>query len=459
MKKIILVTTYNPSQHGFYTLLNEAFKKNKYYKLREIYLGEYTDIWFRPNEGCLSKRFKALNQFKGSKIKRIIKRIATLPNISTWIFRILKLIEFIPCLLYNIFIERKNLAALHRNIASAISNAEAIAVVIPAIVSYPSAALYMPRSKNIPVIGVPSYGILDLEYYCQTKQMTDIQHRGTLLRAITDILVPNWGHYVSGQRFFRTPPAVTLRLLFCGLSRKDNVSTWRRRLAGGCFFTKHQKCLAAAYGMVPEDWPILGELSSDILASTIKSKDQKWPKLTEKYMFAYDRTVMFDLNNFPRFDESYLPMLCSAAKKAQNFGWNVLFCPHPGLSNEVIVYCRTHNLAVAEERTIHVLPFADLYVSYGGSTCQWAMQLGIPGIVYDIAKQPTVPGKGFKNFKAQERELFFECLHELLSDTDKYLKLRGSAREDMTNWGTLDGKCGERIVSYIEKVIQKYYRE
>lgn len=145
-------------------------------------------------------------------------------------------------------------------------------------------------------------------------------------RKFVDVLVPKWCYKVKGGYFLWDSPAATLRTLPYGLNRKENIAVWRKRLAGAYFFTERQRKWAAAYGAVPEDWPVLGELSSDMLFAASK-KEASWPALTTKYNFSYNRTVMFDLNNFPRFVKTIFPPYAALPEKRNAMGGMCFFTP------------------------------------------------------------------------------------------------------------------------------------
>lgn len=112
--------------------------------------------------------------------KKVFETFSNLSAVRHLLLRIAHLIEYLPYMLQRTSREKENLASFHKSVSDALARSKAIALIVPSIVSWPSTALYTPKSGRIPLTAIPSYAILNLESSCQTKQKCGVQHRGTL---------------------------------------------------------------------------------------------------------------------------------------------------------------------------------------------------------------------------------------------------------------------------------------
>ena len=447
-KKCILLLIANPSQHGFSEVLSSVFDNTNYY-IHPVSIEQCTHLRYEAPYPP-SKRLSVMTP-SGKGIKRLIK---TIIYYNTWLRLILGHLAnpFYYILWRSSYLwrQRNLLREMHKNIEYNIRKLSAVAVIMPGIPYFSWELIYFPKTK-LPVIALPNYGALSLSFLLPRNEK--YQFRGTLERRLLDWLAPQWAHEDSGERIYPATPFFLLSILACGAKPGQTLEDLRARFTGGCLFSVEDKEILEEYGPVPENWPITGDISSDRLMRRQQDRGLLLPMFFERYGFIYTRTIAFDLQSYP---EEHLERLLRVAQFAGNIGWNVIFCPHPGLAKHFIEPCERAGFIVSPEKTVDVLPLVDFYVSCDSSTCQWTAQLGIPTLSIGLLGRLGFTGEGGLYFEKQNAEQFYEKLESILKDDIEYEKIRQSATKSSMKYGMLDGKCEDRVRNYIINIITNW---
>lgn len=455
-KKCILFTVTNASQHGYSKILDSIFENTDYY-IQSVFIEKYVNIYYILYNR-LSKQFYKLSP-SGTGVNLFIKKILCRTGLNKFLGLIGCIIDpfhyIIHCILYMVrwWIYTQKLDKIFKHHIKELS---AVAILwIPPF--EPWEICYFPKT-GLPVIVVANYMIVNISDTVASDLLEKFQSRGTLERLLLDMLAPHWAYTYDSKRIYTARPLFLLSTLLYGVKKRKHTAEGLSRYAGGCLFSMRHKEVIEEYGMqVPDNWRITGEISSDVLTRRQQDRDLLLPLFFERYGFSQAKTLAFDLHRFP---EKHLERLLYIAQRAGDFGWNVIFCPHPGLDQRFMTRCEQAGFAVSVEPTLHVLPFVDLYVSYESSTCYWAAQLGLPTLSIGIwGRLGATQWAGSLYFEPSDAELFYSKIESILHNTDAYTVIHRQAKESSSHYGALDGKCSERTRDYIIDIIMNWNHE
>jgi hypothetical protein len=141
---------------------------------------------------------------------------------------------------------------------------------------------------------------------------------------------------------------------------------------------------------------------------------------------------------------------------ADQAAFNVVVALHPSVKIQTMRHIESTNVRIASRRTADLIPLADLYVACVSSTIRWAIACGKPVINYDIYRYRYTDFAGVGGVASTEEQSAFRSLVERLTGEPSALaELRQRQEAEAPQWGLLDGRCSERILTLLAKTVDQ----
>jgi hypothetical protein len=166
------------------------------------------------------------------------------------------------------------------------------------------------------------------------------------------------------------------------------------------------------------------------------------PQLMEHELVSWERhwwEVIFLLDTFSRLRDV-----------------SVVLSLHPrSYPPEYQAVAERYGAVIAKRRIHELLPLCDVFLATFSTTVMFAVGIGKPTVVvdfydlnYDVYDQ--APGV----VVVRRRDLLLPTLERLFYDKRYYTDMTALQKEHATDWVVLDGKCTERVVQEIYKLIE-----
>ena len=129
---------------------------------------------------------------------------------------------------------------------------------------------------------------------------------------------------------------------------------------------------------------------------------------------------------------------------------------HPAVSSVGRQAIEESGLAPDERYVIDLIPQHDIFVTYFSSTIRWAIACGKPVVNYDayrLSLDVYDSAPGFAN--ARDFSHFRESLSRLVRVSGAFEELASRQSAVAEQWGTLDGRCNERILAEVDGVVRR----
>jgi glycosyltransferase involved in cell wall biosynthesis len=128
---------------------------------------------------------------------------------------------------------------------------------------------------------------------------------------------------------------------------------------------------------------------------------------------------------------------------------------HPAVSSAGRRAIEESGLAPDERYVIDLIPQHDIFVTYFSSTIRWAIACGKPVVNYDaygLSLNVYDSAPGFVN--ARDFSHFQEALSRLVRVPGAFEELASRQSAIGETWGTLDGRCNERILAELDGLVR-----
>jgi hypothetical protein len=216
---------------------------------------------------------------------------------------------------------------------------------------------------------------------------------------------------------------------------------------------------AAVIGM-PQRFHVTGQPSWDAMARAAAQREQVRAALRVPAAAASPLLVCA----LPQWGEHHqlpwqkhtekITQLCALLQAS---GCTTLLSLHPkadhGIYREL---AERHGLRIADQALSAILPAADIFIASWSSTLRWAAMLGVPSINLDWAGQDYQLFAELKSLPlSRGPEDLSPILDKLASGPAHRQALGAGLRSESVDYGAIDGKAGQRILSLVENLAGK----
>jgi len=367
------------------------------------------------------------------------------------------------------------LTAHRRHFASSIALASAeLARVDPAAlvvsedgISGSLAVLGAARKARIPVIDIPyGFGVRrDLEIDLGNKQA-----RGDLVRLdaatpagrLLSQVAPQWvkrGEFEGAVMF---PAEYILAAESLGLTLRD---AWI--IHGGysdilCAESDQMESVYVEEGVPPRKIrrtgspycdTIAGAAASDPAAARALRSGRRIAEGTTRVLVSWPPSY-HDVRGAHSEFASYQEMTRTFFRWMRSLpGCDLTVSLHPAVSAEGRNLIEEAGIAPDERYVIELIPQHDVFVTYFSSTIRWAIACGKPVVNYDaygLGLDIYRSAPGFVN--ASTFAQFQDALSRLVTAPGAFEDLAAKQSSVAQRWGTLDGRCNDRILAELEQL-------
>lgn len=280
------------------------------------------------------------------------------------------------------------------------------------------------------------------------------------LKHIVALLFPKWVNTYKGMKMFFHPASPSLAAWSLGTMSKD---PW---VSGGGQTDKYAiesglaQDSAVEEGVSADKVVVTGKPSVDGLADLINNADIA--DLREKYGIPAGNKVI--LCAVPQLGEhGLLPwethmqeteFLFEQMSKLPNT--SVLLSLHPKMDpKNYEPLARKYEAQIPDARVYSLLPLCDVFLATASSIVVQAIAIHKPSVVVDFSRLDPedfyvgAPGV----ITLWEHADLYPTLEQLLTDDGFYIDQQSAQEKEGDKWALLDGKCTERVVREIEKLI------
>ena len=261
-----------------------------------------------------------------------------------------------------------------------------------------------------------------------------------------------------GPRLF-TPGWLTLALF-----QEDMLSErpWHQGGGQSAYLMVHGEEQAERFrrlGCRPEKIKVFGHMEHDLLHDAWRARAALRAELFERHTLEPGRPlVVFAVPSYA--EQNLMPMarhletLEGYGAALRDSGANVVLSLHPkSRPDDYRGFAERHDFVLERERLFRLLPAADLFVSAGSTTIDWAILCGVPVVDIDYAQlnidlwddEPAVA-------QAKTLPAFREALEGALSDPDRLQDLAAIQRDRSARLARFDGKVAERFLAFLDEV-------
>lgn len=204
---------------------------------------------------------------------------------------------------------------------------------------------------------------------------------------------------------------------------------------------------------------LTGAISDDLIASNNKNLSFKKNQFKRKYHLNNNPVLVcavpppqeFRKTDFKNYDD-LLNFWIKSLKKIKNF--NVVFNLHPNIPSDKLALFEKEKQIVIRSNLSEFIVFADIFIASVSATIRWAIACGIPVLNYDVYRYHYHDYDSVKGVVTVEKKEDFEkVLKKITSNQKYYQKLKEDQEKAAPDWGMLDGRSGERIISLIDELI------
>ncbi|MFC2081657.1 hypothetical protein ACFLR0_00550 [Candidatus Bipolaricaulota bacterium] len=275
-------------------------------------------------------------------------------------------------------------------------------------------------------------------------------------------LYPNWMFTHKGRRLVRLPASRALAMIWCGASpaapwimnsgQADMIAVESERTF------EYNLC----NGLEATRMELTGTLADDVLARGLQDRETVRHKVIEELgLDPAHRLIVSALPQnqlvgsgrpdceFREYDE--LATFWAETLTAVE-GFSTILCLHPRADPPKFAHLESENVRVVGGNTSRMIPVCDLYVAGMSSTIRWAIACGIPTINYDVYRYRYRDYDEAGVLYVDSREAFRETVADVTGDAALYAALLEQQQLCMAEWGVLDGRVKERMMSLIGRL-------
>ena len=313
--------------------------------------------------------------------------------------------------------------------------------------------------RGIKVALVPSTmsdGLEQAEVYYH-----DPTHQLSGLNRVAARLYPKWVREHRGKRLLRVPGGRVIAMELLGLApplpwifnsgRADAIA-----IESQAMLKYYARC-----GITGEQLVVTGSLSDDVLAATKRDaaalregvyRDLGLPPgrpmllspLPPDFLYVSGGRPECEFKTYPELVEYWISSLLAVTTH------NIVISLHPSVRYQEMKHIESDRVKIGRQSTNSLVPLSDLYVASVSSTIRWAIACGIPVINYDVYRyryKDYVDVSGVAN--TEDKQQF----RTWLAQPSLFEVLRAKQQANAPLWGTLDGKSGERMLAFFDRLI------
>jgi hypothetical protein len=279
-------------------------------------------------------------------------------------------------------------------------------------------------------------------------------------RVIAKKLFPQMLYTYQNQEIFFSPFYTALPGLLFGILPKNAWTLGGGYAARMAVENKFYHNELVKQGTNELKMVITGKPSTDLIYEVIRKNDTG--RLRDELGIPHGKKVLLcavpqlaehDLFNWERHWWEVIYLLYTFSRLRDVF---VVLSLHPrSYPPEYEPISKKYGAVIAKRRIHELLPICDVFVATFSTTVMFAIGIGKPTVVidfynlgYDVYDQ--APGV----LVIRRRNLLLPTLQKLFYDKNYYDDLATSQKAQATDWITIDGKCTERVVQEIYKVIE-----
>ena len=154
---------------------------------------------------------------------------------------------------------------------------------------------------------------------------------------------------------------------------------------------------------------------------------------------------------FVNYEEIIRFILSELSKHSLKY--NIVLNLHPRIVPTTVAFINDYPVKVFAGDIAEIVPLSAIYVSSCSATIRMAIACSIPVLNYDLYRyryDDYVNNNGVVTIF--NRDDFSLILDQLAEDTNFYNKIKDLQIKDSTQWGTLDGKAGVKLLNEIDSL-------
>ncbi|HSB00387.1 MAG TPA: hypothetical protein VLE49_07045, partial [Anaerolineales bacterium] len=317
-------------------------------------------------------------------------------------------------------------------------------------------------AQKIPTVIVP-FTIANITEVAESYfDLPENRVSSDLINRLTGRLFPRWVYSYRGRKLLRLPAE---RILAMELSGLTSTQPWLFNSGAARTVAVESHRMLQHYlaeGLSADRLIVTGSLSDDVLFEAACNADAKRQKLFDDFGLSHGAPLLLCAlppSQFPRDCEfadyeSLLSFWMESLSQVKQ--WNVIVRPHPRMPESAIDLIRGFGIPIALRDTASLVALCDLYLASVSATVRWAIARGIPVINYDVYHMGYRDYAGVEGvLTIDDREAFLRTLERVTHDRKYYEKIAAAQKEEMGNWGMLDGKSGARMLQLFDQVAVK----
>lgn len=318
------------------------------------------------------------------------------------------------------------------------------------------------RQRGIASLVVPYTLANATEIASQCFEWPSHQVRG-LPGRLAAWIAPHWTFEYRGRRLLRLPATKVLAREMTGTGVARPWTFYSGEADALAVESPRMLAYWRADGVPASRLQLTGALYDDVLARANAERESKRLSLAQALGLPPERPWVVsalppaaparlapDFTSYREMLRFWIDSLLARFPDA-----NVLLRPHPSTrSDELPPIDTSRGLRLSVEDTAALVPLADLYVASISATIRWAIAAAVPVVNYDVYRfgyhdYNDAPGV----LTVDSREDFQSALSSAAPGTAGHADLAAKQRLAAPEWGTLDGRAGERMLALIDRIV------
>lgn len=278
---------------------------------------------------------------------------------------------------------------------------------------------------------------------------------------------PKWIYIHRGKKLIRWPAFKILAIRIFGL---EPVLPWILNSShADKILAAHQEMydFMSEQGISSKQLVLTGAIIDDIMADNfkdfLKKREALYRKLDmvenkplllcalpPKLLYAFSRSQC-DFANYHDLVQFWIQSLLKIKSH------NVVLSLHPATEYDQTEYIKTLGVKIAKNRIIDLIPLCDLFVGSASSVMYFATACAKPVLNYDVYKFKDEYFMKFGMVYTDNKKEFLKLLEQFTQDKKFYKMVMEKQRVAANRYGILDGKSGDRILTCIDNLVNKYH--
>lgn len=362
---------------------------------------------------------------------------------------------------YYLYVYSKYFQLFKENIASISPD---IVVLTEANVEFQSESMIKAAHDcGVPAIVVP-YTIATALEPAEAYYHDRAYHVGWIAKFLVEYFRPQWIYRHKGRSMIRIPLPRLIALEFLNLAPPK---PWILNSGSQEAIAVESQRMYEHYvrqGLPESQLVTVGPIAYDTMAEVMDRAAAERKKLYNNLGFPVERrmclfAVMPDMLptgrpdcEFQTYDE-IINFIISTITTFQD--WNVVVALHPILDRAKFEEYETDQVRIADGDVSRLIPLTDLYVASISATIRLAIACGKPVLNYDVYRfhysdYDNVGGVLTVYDQAEFRREF----GRISASQSAFDELKSKQEMESANWGVIDGKSSERILTLFDELIE-----